>query len=236
MPQKRNSPPPPVMTLSKAMPVLIVAGVFDLAKMFFNMFWFFGPAIAAIYCASKVNSLVGSLGGLADTACKTVATAAGTFFSPVLASFGTVMADASALFGFLTIGLLIFMTNSRILKTVRTAKMQITASFLVGAIPLIGALPSFAPTVYKLYRRQIKLETAAYAKWEKENAEAQAQQRNQQMAQQGAQIQATEQARAQREQFMQREAANDARYNQDQAANDEQYTNNKINEEARNVA
>jgi hypothetical protein len=66
-----------------------------------------------------------------------------------------------------------------------------------------------------MYRNQIKIEKAAFAKWEKENASAQLQQRNQ-VAAQVMQIQAAQQA-----QFMEQEAANEAVYAE--AANDEQY-------------
>lgn len=184
MPQNKNSKAPPeVMTWGKASLVLIIAGVFDLLRAFFNLFWFFGPAIAAIYCSSKVSGWVGSMWGLTDAACTAVAGAAGFYFSPIIAAFGVVMADAVALLGFLFLILLVLMTNTRILKTVQTAMMQIGASFGVAALPLIGAIPTFSITLYKLYRRQIKIETAAYKKWEKDHANEQIQQRQQQAAQ-----------------------------------------------------
>jgi hypothetical protein len=64
--------------------------------------------------------------------------------------------------------------------------MQIGASFGVAALPLIGAIPTFSITLYKLYRRQIKLEKAAYKKWEKTHAAEQVQQRQERAAQYAA--------------------------------------------------
>lgn len=208
MPQNRNSETPPkVMTWPKAiMPVLIVAGVFDLLRAFFNLFWFFGPAIAALYCSSTVSDMIGSVWGLTKVACDMAAVAAGVYFSPVIASFGVIMADAVALLGFLLLTALVFGTNARILKTVQTAMMQIGASFGIAALPFIGAIPTFTITLYKLYRRQIKLEKAAYKKWEK----AQAAEKNRNREQEAAEI--IQARNAQAVQMQQQEAANDEMY------------------------
>lgn len=205
MPQSRNSETPPkVMTWPKAiMPVLIVASIFDLVRAFFNLFWFFGPAIAALYCSSKVSDMVGSVWGLTKIACDTAAVAAGVYFSPVIASFGVIMADAVALLGYLLLTALVLGTNSRILKTVQTAMMQIGASFGVAALPFIGAIPTFTITLSKLYRRQIKLEKTTYRKWEK----AQAEEQNRNREQQAAEI--TRARNVQAVQMQQQEAAND---------------------------
>src|SRR3989344_3818571 len=95
MPRKgTSSKPPQTMTWSKALPVIIVAGILDAIRMFFTMFWFFGPAIAAAYCTSEASDWVGSLWGLTATACAAGAIAAGSAVSEVTASFGTIMAMA----------------------------------------------------------------------------------------------------------------------------------------------
>ncbi|HCG99655.1 MAG TPA: hypothetical protein DE036_07670 [Actinobacteria bacterium] len=186
MPPKRNNPgpPPPVMTLKGALPILVAAGIFDLARLFFTMFWFFGPALAAIYCTYTASDVVGSLWGLTAAVCVGVAVKAGALVSAVTIPFSVVMADAVALFGFLVLALWILLRNARLLKIVASGMLYLGASFGVGAIPLVGGLiPAFTLTLWKLYRRQIKLEKAAYAKWEKENAAAQQQERNQRMTQ-----------------------------------------------------
>ena len=172
------------MTLKGALPILVAAGIFDLARLFFTMFWFFGPALAAIYCTYTASGWVGSLWGLTAAVCVGVAVKAGALVSAVTIPFSVVMADAMALFGFLVLALWILLRNARLLKIVASGMLYLGASFGVGAIPLVGGLiPAFTLTLWKLYRRQIKLEKAAYAKWEKENAAAQQQERNQRMTQ-----------------------------------------------------
>lgn len=114
------------------------------------------------------------------------------------------MAIATALFGYLLVILLILITNFRILKTIRTAVIQITAGFGAGAIPLVGALPFFIPIIFRLYRSQIKLEKAAYRKWEEGVRAIQVREQNER-ALYAARLQVAQQA-----QFMEQEAANEA--------------------------
>lgn len=207
MPLKNSSgPPPKVMTWKEASPALIAAGLCDALRAFFNLFWFFGPAIAAFYCTTAASEWIGEAWGLTKAVCAMAATAGGVYFSPVIASFGVVMADAVAFMGFLALVFWILIANSRMIKTVTTAYRQISASFLIGALPIIGAFPTFAPTVWKLYRRQIKLERAAYKKWEQDTAAARQQQRDMQIAQ-AVRLRTSDQLQAQQMQVAQQEAA-----------------------------
>ena len=216
MPQNRNNTEPPeVMTRPKSMPVIVVAVLFDAIRAFFTLFWFFGPALAGVYCTSKVSDWIGALGGVTAAGCSAAAIAGGAAVSEFTTPLGVVMADAVGLAGFLILGLWIVMTNARILKAVASAPLQFAGAFAVGEIPFLGAFPVFAVILWRLYGAQIRSEKAAFAKWEKENASAQLQQRNQ-VAAQVMQIQAAQQA-----QFMEQEAANEAVYAE--AANDEQY-------------
>ena len=48
------------MTWGKALPLLIVAGIFDVIRIFFEWFVFFGPALGAVACTAGVNSVVGT--------------------------------------------------------------------------------------------------------------------------------------------------------------------------------
>jgi hypothetical protein len=84
--------------------------------------------------------------------------------------------------------------------------MQIGASFGVAALPFIGAIPTFTITLSKLYRRQIKLEKAAYKKWEK----AQAEEQNRNREKEAAEI--TNARDAKTVQLQQKEAANDEKF------------------------
>jgi len=222
MPQNRNSAKPPeVMTRGEAALVIVAAVVVDLLRGFFQLFWFFGPALAALYCENTVSGWVGSLWGLTEVACDAGAVVAGSAASAVTAPFGVVMAIAVGLFGFLAIGLWIAVTNKRLLKTVEGAPLQFAGAFAVGEIPFLGAFPVFTVILWKLYATQIKVEKAALKKWEKEHAAARQQERERQ-------------AQAAALMRMQQEAANDEAYGQIDAANDESY--DETPEETRRAA
>lgn len=233
MPQKKNSGPPKAMTRRGAIPILIVAGIFDLIRIFFEMFWFFGPALAGLYCTVKVSGVLGSLGGIVAGACTAGAATAGGLAFGAIEMFGIVMADAVALAGFLVLGLLVVMTNARIFKVNKSAMLWLTGSLGVSVIPIIGTFPSFFVVLRMLYKRQIKIEAAALKKWEKENADARLQERNRQIV---AQTQFAQNQYAQQSQVAQQEAMNDAIYDQIEAANDEKYNAEEIPERVRGRA
>lgn len=242
---RNNEEPPKVMTWGKAAPILAVAGLFDLLRLFFSLFWFLGPALAALYCTvnaseTLANWTFGLLGvKTAAVACSAGAAAIGAAGVAVTAPFGIVMAMATGFAGFLVLGLWIIMANARIFKASATGAFQLVASFGMSEIPFIGALPVFTIALWKLYKNQIQVEQAAYKKWEKEQEEAGAQTRRQQavqaMQRQQAQV-------AEQNQFMEQQAANDEEFAQEQeavqtkelgrveeeAANDDQYTQKKF--------
>ncbi len=187
------------MTWKKASPFLVVAGIFDALRYMFLMFWFFGPALAALYCTIKVSDIIGTT--IATTMCSVGAVAAGVVAVVMITAFGTIMAIATAFTGFLTIFLLLAIFNTRVFKEPTT---------LLWA--LFGLTISITATVWRLHSAQIKVEKAAFEKWEKETAAARAKERNQQMAY-ITQIRGMQQA----------PAANDALYEQAKAANDDEY-------------
>ncbi len=169
------------MTWKKASPFLVVAGIFDALRYMFLAFWFFGPALAALYCTIKVGDVVGTtIGGFA---CTTGAVVVGFFGAPVFAAFGTIMAIATAFAGFLTIFLLLALFNRRVFKEPTT---------LLWA--LVGLGISITITVWRLHSAQIKVEKVAFQKWEKETADARQreQQRRTLQAQQSQQMQAVQ--------------------------------------------
>ncbi len=188
------------MTWSKAAPMIVVAGVFDLVRIFFEMFWFFGPALVAVYCSMSVGDWVGSLWGLTEAACTTAAGIAGFYGAAITIPFGTTMAMATGLFGYLTLGLWILMKNPRIFIANASGSLWLAGSFGVSVVPLIGAIPAFSLVLWRLYRTQIHVEKAALKKWEKEHASEKLQERQKQTAE-----------------FMrmQQEAAHAAEYEQD---------------------
>lgn len=238
MPQKRSSEPPKAMTLPKAMPILVIAGLFDLIRMFFEMFWFFGPALAAAYCTVKVGGWVGYAWGLTAAICSGVAGAAGAAISEITIPLGVLMADAFALIGFLVLGFCIVIMNPRLFKVNKSAWLWMTGSLGVSTIPIIGTLPAFFAVLWVLYKRQIKVEKAALARWEKANEEERLKERNERMAAQAQfmQMQALQQAQVLQGQVVMQNAANDALYNQIQAANDDKYGAEEIPEKVLRAA
>ena len=182
MPRNRNSSEPPkVMTWPKALPILIIAGIFDLARIFFEFFWLLGPALAGVICLDKVSGVIGTVAG--GLVCGAGATAVGYFGAPALTAFGIVMAIAVGLLGWMTVGLMLIMTNGRIFKENAGNAIWFGASLLISEIPIIGAIPGVTIATAKMYHTQIKKDKTEYAKWEKENADAQLQERNQRDAQ-----------------------------------------------------
>ena len=176
-----------MMTWMKASPVLAVAGIFDLIRMFFEQFWFFGPALTAAYCTSTVNDVVGTTiaaatGKVVALGCGAVAGAAGYFGSPVFTLIGVIMAMAFGLIGWLTIGLILIIANGRIFKANEYHTLWFAFSLLVSEVPIIGTLPGLSGITWKMYKTQIKKDEELMKKYEKETREAMIQERNQQAA------------------------------------------------------
>lgn len=181
--QNRNSTKPPeAMTWGKALPMIVVAGIFDLVRIFFEMFWFFGPALVAVYCSMQASDWVGSLWGLTEAVCTTAAGVAGFYGAAITIPFGTTMAMATAFFGYLTLGLWILMKNPRIFVANASGSLWLAGSFGVSVVPLVGAIPAFSLVLWRLYRTQIHVEKEALNKWEKEHVAAKRQEREQQAA------------------------------------------------------
>lgn len=213
MPQTRSNPPP-VMTWSKASPVLVVALIFDGLRILFDMFWFFGPAMVAIYCTIKVNGILttvtfGLLGAkTAGAVCTTGAIAAGIAGAAAITTFGIIMAMAIGFLGWLTVGFIIMSTNSRIFKDSPGHALWFVGSLIVSEIPIVDAFPALITATTKIYSAQIKNDKEKLRKYVEQEGADQSQTRNEQAAQliQARQVQAM--------QAEQQEAANDEAYAQ----------------------
>ncbi|HUY05447.1 MAG TPA: hypothetical protein VMV62_01880 [Candidatus Paceibacterota bacterium] len=212
-PSRNNDTPPQVMTWPKAMPVLAIAGIFDLLRMFFDMFWFFGPFLAAVAANEAVGG--GVTGAVVGGG---VGLFAGTLGAPAIEAFGVVMAMAIGLAGWMAIGLTLALQNRRIFAANSDNTIWFIAGLMVSEIPLVGALPALFGSMYRMYRAQIKKDQAALAAYEAARAAKQLRQGRQQEA---ALMQRQEQVQLAQ---AQQEAANDASYaEQEAAANDEAY-------------
>ena len=174
MPQKRNSQePPPAMTWAKASPVLVLCIIFDALRFMFNQFWFFGPVLIGIGTSAVIDGAVGKVAGV-------IAGGASVLGAPELQVFGIVMAMAVGLFGWLTIGLLLITTNTRIFKENAGNALWFIASLGISEIPFIGALPALTGTVLKMYGTQIKKEKRALKQYEQQQATERLQEQKQQ--------------------------------------------------------
>jgi hypothetical protein len=229
MPQSNTAPspnaPPPAMTWPKATPILAIALVFDGLRVFFDMFWLFGPLLGTTYCAFKFSS------GLAASACTLIVGALGIAGAEFFVPFGAIMAMVIGFAGWLTVGALLYWFNNRIYKE---NMGWFIASLLLSEVPFVNALPFMTAVVWKMYKNQIKIEKVAERAYRLAEA-ARIRSEQEQQARMGAQAEA-EQGEMEQMELEEREeadlaaeeeveAANDERYEQGgrEAANDEQY-------------
>ncbi len=177
------------MTWTRATPVLVICLVFDALGSFFAMFWLIGPALAAAYCVAEGGTALetwtlGLLGTkTAAAVCSYGAVKAGAILSAPLTTFGTVMDMAIGLFGWLTVGLILIITNARIFKENVSHTVWFVGSLLVSEVPIIGTVPALSVTMWRLYHAQIKKEKEDMKRYESENATARQEEKRQQTEQ-----------------------------------------------------
>jgi hypothetical protein len=162
--------------------------------------------------------------------------------------FGLI-ADVVGLLGWLTVGMVMLITNARIFKENASSILWCIVSFIIDEVPIVGGAPATSYTVWKLYHKQITDDNEALRQYEKEQAESiRLQQQQQAMAYLGR-IQATQQAQfGQQQEEEAIEAANDAQFDaaqttafqEGEAANDAlyggEYAPKKIHDEVRKAA
>jgi hypothetical protein len=127
-----------------------------------------------------VSSWVGSLWGLTAAACAAAGGVLGYFGAVPIEAFGVIMAMTVGLMGWLAIGLMLIITNSRIFEENAGHALWFAGSLLISEIPIIGTIPALTIIVWRMYRVQIKKEAAALQKYESEQAAALAEERQQQ--------------------------------------------------------
>lgn len=160
MPQRtaRTSPPPSVMTWKKAMPVLLIAGIFDLLRLFFEFLAVTAPVVGAALCSYFVSSENAVATFIGNASCAVLATAGGIAAAPVLETFGIVMGMAIGLMGWLAVGLILLTKNRRIFAE---NLVWFMGALVVSEIPIVGSVPAITLILWKMYRNQIKTEQAA---------------------------------------------------------------------------
>lgn len=192
MPRRSSSAKAPEQaTWGKAAPVLVVAGIFDVLRLFFEQFWFFGPLLSGATAAAYVNSKIG-FGGAAVG--KVVAFFTGITGAAAFEVFGLVMAMAVGFTGWMIIGLYLLIKNPRIFSTGATSKLWFLFGLFVSELPVLGSIPMLTISLSRMYRTQIRKDKRAMQKYRAQEAQRETEQR---------------QARAQG--LMQAQAANDNR-------------------------
>lgn len=180
MPSQRNSrpDPPEVMTWMKASKVLAVCAVFDALRLFFQSLWITGPALALAYCTAEASGTIskytfGLLGTkTAALACGAVVGSAGYASYPALVMFGTVMAMAVGLLGWLIVLLMNMQNNVNMVKKDFSSVIKYGISLLVSETPIIGAFPALTVVNFAMFKIQIREGKETLKKYEEEQAAA----------------------------------------------------------------
>lgn len=174
--------------------MLIVCIIFDLVRGFFEFFWFFGPALAAVACTAGVNDVIGAsiatgfAGKAVAAGCAAIAGVAGFFGAGPLTAFGVVMAMAVGLAGWGTVTLILAITNPRIWKSDVWNWAWSLFGLGIAEAPFLGTIPMLTITHIRLYAGQIHTDKAALKKYQKEQAKVTAVQQRQQQNQQAIQL------------------------------------------------
>lgn len=200
--RKTSSAPPQAMTWGKAAPVLAVSLIFDALRFMFEQFWFFGPALAALFCSAKISGAIGTVWGAVPAVCGAGAVAVGIAGAPEIEMFGTILAMAIGLLGWLTIGAWLLLTNARIFEANATAMLWFVGGLFVSEVPIVGSVPAITITLWRMYHVQIKKDAEALKKYTQQDVEERQREQNRQVSE------FAWQRNAQMEQ--EQEAANDA--------------------------
>ncbi len=168
------------MTWGRALPILAVCVVFDGLRLFFEFFWIIGPALATAACTAAGSSFIGTK--IAATACGVGGGALAYFGAVPLEMFGTIMAMAVGVFGWLTILVAQLLNNAGIFKENFSILIKYGVGFIVSEIPIIGALPALTFVNATMFHIQIKKGKEELKKYEKENKERKLQERREQAA------------------------------------------------------
>ncbi|MDE1919243.1 MAG: hypothetical protein KGH56_00935 [Patescibacteria group bacterium] len=172
--RKNNKPPPEVMTWTKAAPVLVVCFIFDALRFFSEMLWFFGPVLAAAFCAAKGAAIAGKVGAAKAGAAAggLLCGAAGTALSlsSGFEAFGIGMSMAVGLFGWLIVLLMNALNNRDIFKENFSMLIKYGISLLISETPVINALPALTIVNATMFHVQIQKGKEALKKYEEENA------------------------------------------------------------------
>jgi hypothetical protein len=208
----REAPPAP-MTWKGAIPALAIAAVVDALGLMCEMLWFFAPALGTALCSFMVTTSNAITTAVGNASCAILGVAGGTAAYPILLTAGITLSMAVGLFGWLTVGLFLVITNKRIFKA---NALWFGTSLLLEEIPFLNALPLITGVLIKMYATQIRTEKEAFAEFQKEEARQELEDRKRYEAQRIAERMQMEAANE--EQFLAEAEANDTDYDEPQAA------------------
>lgn len=182
-----SSKPPKVLGRGRAYAIVVLILGLELLQLFFVFFWLTGPAMAAVGCTSITNDLVGadlsSLGGkFSALVCAAAAATAGFYLSPALVYFGSVVAMVVGFFTWMTLGLILILTDSRVFVENPRSLVWYISGLAVSLIPLANGFFELTLTAGRILRTQMKTERAKLKAWEAAHAKQLAQERATQMA------------------------------------------------------
>jgi hypothetical protein len=175
MPRTRSRPPKVLSGRRKYAIVFLILAL-ELLQLFFVFFWLTGPAVAAVGCTSVTNDLIGTdvtnLGGkFAALVCAAAAATAGFYMSPALVSFGSVLAMVIGFFTWMTLGLILILTDSRVFIEEPRSLVWYISSLAISLIPLANGFFELTLTAWRILNAQTKKERVKLKVWEAAHAE-----------------------------------------------------------------
>lgn len=191
----------------------MVSAVFDGLRFVCDWLFIFGPLLVGAGAGVLANVAAGggTAGHVAGVVAGVVGVGGTTFFGDeALAPLGEILGVVVGILGWLTVGLLLMISNPRIFKENAGHLLWTLLNFLVSELPLVGGLPLLTARVWTLYSAQIKKEKKALQDF-KTNQVASIRSEQQQRAIQMMQTRVAQQLQLtqQEEEF---ETTNDAEY------------------------
>ncbi|PIR83200.1 hypothetical protein COU19_01655 [Candidatus Kaiserbacteria bacterium CG10_big_fil_rev_8_21_14_0_10_56_12] len=176
------------MTVWRAAPLLVGCIALDAVRAFFVGLWIFAPALGAFWCTSAVNGALGTsvagdaVGKEVFVGCSTAAGVAGGATSEFLAPFGAFLAIIAGIFGWLAVGFFVALFYRRTIRAQRGRHLWLFAGLVLTEVPFLDIIPGITVVMWRMIKRQIKVEKKALREWEKVRAATRARERQEQIA------------------------------------------------------
>lgn len=171
MPRRRiKEAPPTVTTWGSALPVLIVAVLFDILRAAATWLWLLAPTIAAGLCSHYTGFTL---------LCVGVSGIAGTAAAPALTMAGAAIAMVIGITGWIVVMLLMLLIAPRVLAR---GMLMMGLSFVFSELPILNSVPALTLAIWRMYHQQIKADKEAMKKYQERMAAQKAQETRERMA------------------------------------------------------